>query len=392
MKIRKLTLRDFRGIPEFDLDLTHPDTKESLDLIVMAGRNGCGKTSLLEAILLCLDRSELLPERAVGKSNVRQSSEGFHLKLEVEDRESPCVVELHSGPGGSYQLTERLRPAQVAYFSSWRAPRLVGPVSITAGKRGRKLHATEENRLWRIKNFFVNLRARRAFMDETQSVAPASTQEQEALHHLSQAWRHFYPNTPDRFEALVASEKVEEGFDLFLVRNGAPPMPVDWLSSGELEVLAFLGSFLLDDFSGGIVLIDEPELHLHPAWHRVILKAIRSLLPEAQLICATHSPQVLSEIEPAHVRLLKRQGHRLTASIPEDSYGLDANRILEELLDAPDRPPEIKDHLRRLFLLIDQGDLPAAKTLVAALQGRIHADPDLTKADLLIRRKEALAK
>src|SRR5207253_5425497 len=105
--------------------------------------------------------------------------------------------------------------------------RLVGPVSITAGKRGRKPRATEENRLWRIKNFFVNLRARRAFMDEDQSVAPASAQEQEALQNLSAAWREFYPATQDRFEALVASERVEEGFDVFLLRNGAPPLPVD---------------------------------------------------------------------------------------------------------------------------------------------------------------------
>jgi hypothetical protein len=62
------------------------------------------------------------------------------------------------------------------------------------------------------------------------------------------------------------------------------------------------------------------------------------------------------------VRLLKREGFLTTASIPEDSYGLDVNRVLEELMAAPDRPAEVKDQLQRLFLLIDQGDFPAAST------------------------------
>jgi len=43
---------------------------------------------------------------------------------------------------------------------------------------------------------------------------------------------------------------------------------VDNLSSEEIELLVFLGSFLVEDYTGGILLIDETKLHLHPAWHR----------------------------------------------------------------------------------------------------------------------------
>ena len=141
MKIRKLYLRDFRGIRELDLDLTHPGTGEALDLLVFAGRNGCGKTTLLEALIICLDRNDLLQDRAISPANVRRSTGGFFLKAEIQDSSGSRTVELQSDPIGNFSLTPRLRPFGVAYFSSWRTPRLVGPVAITAGKRGRKPRA-----------------------------------------------------------------------------------------------------------------------------------------------------------------------------------------------------------------------------------------------------------
>ena len=47
---------------------------------------------------------------------------------------------------------------------------------------------------------------------------------------------------------------------------------------------------------GGFVLIDEPELHLDPQWHRVILRALRRLQPHSQFIVATHSPEIYDSV------------------------------------------------------------------------------------------------
>lgn len=53
-----------------------------------------------------------------------------------------------------------------------------------------------------------------------------------------------------------------------------------------------------------LFLLDEIEAHLHPRWHRVILRAllkvVRDLDPEAQvqLIATTHAPLVLASVEP----------------------------------------------------------------------------------------------
>ncbi|MDI1434378.1 AAA family ATPase [Polyangium sorediatum] len=62
------------------------------------------------------------------------------------------------------------------------------------------------------------------------------------------------------------------------------------LSDGERALLLLLGEIALRPPHGGIVLIDEPEQHLHPRWQRTLLEALASLVPTAQLVLATQSP------------------------------------------------------------------------------------------------------
>jgi predicted ATP-binding protein involved in virulence len=69
-------------------------------------------------------------------------------------------------------------------------------------------------------------------------------------------------------------------------------IPVDSLSSGQLELFLFLSALVLNDGREGIVFIDEPELHLDPQWHSPLLRALMQLQPRAQFIVATHSPAI----------------------------------------------------------------------------------------------------
>ncbi len=54
-----------------------------------------------------------------------------------------------------------------------------------------------------------------------------------------------------------------------------------------------------------ILFLDEPETHLHPAWQRKVVPAIKSLLPHAQLFIATHSPFVVSSVNEGWIYVLK---------------------------------------------------------------------------------------
>ena len=64
--------------------------------------------------------------------------------------------------------------------------------------------------------------------------------------------------------------------------------------------LAIANDGRVDALSGsGIVLIDEIELHLHPAWQRDILPRLMATFPNVQFFVTTHSPLVLAQLNTA---------------------------------------------------------------------------------------------
>ncbi len=75
---------------------------------------------------------------------------------------------------------------------------------------------------------------------------------------------------------------------------------IDQLSTGEKQIV-FRGAQLLKNMNGitgGIALVDEPELSMHPSWQQKILKYYRGLfttdgVQNVQMIFATHSEYVL---------------------------------------------------------------------------------------------------
>ena len=57
-------------------------------------------------------------------------------------------------------------------------------------------------------------------------------------------------------------------------------------------MLILLTEALLQQKKSFIFLADEPELSLHIAWQREILPAVKKINPNAQIIVATHSPEI----------------------------------------------------------------------------------------------------
>ncbi|WP_095146384.1 AAA family ATPase [Pseudomonas sp. Irchel s3b6] len=77
-----------------------------------------------------------------------------------------------------------------------------------------------------------------------------------------------------------------------LILSGQTEITIQKLSSGEKQLLILLTEALLQREQPFIFLADEPELSLHISWQRQIIPAVRSLNPTAQVIVATHSPEV----------------------------------------------------------------------------------------------------
>lgn len=177
----------------------------------------------------------------------------------------------------------------VEFFSSWRAPLLPGSVSPKL-QGGRPAADTESNRLVHLKQRIVDERAKRAFVR-----SGGEARDAEWLSRLNEVWTAFHEDGSVIDADIVDPSDDDSGFDLFVFDGETRRCSIDQLSSGELEILTMAGSLILQDFSG-LLLIDEPELHLHPEWQRGLLDALRAMAPEAQIILATHSPEIWDQV------------------------------------------------------------------------------------------------
>lgn len=72
-------------------------------------------------------------------------------------------------------------------------------------------------------------------------------------------------------------------------------LPKELLSSGEKQLIILLTETLLQTGKSTIFIADEPELSLHISWQKRILSSIKKLNSNAQIIVATHSPEIVGE-------------------------------------------------------------------------------------------------
>jgi predicted ATPase len=78
------------------------------------------------------------------------------------------------------------------------------------------------------------------------------------------------------------------------ITQGQPPAPLDvsLLSSGEKQLLILLTQAVVREEQPVIYVADEPELSLHVSWQAKLLPSLMELGPQAQVIVATHSPDI----------------------------------------------------------------------------------------------------
>ena len=128
------------------------------------------------------------------------------------------------------------------------------------------------------------------------------------------------------------------------ISNLAAEELVDWeeparmrfkrLSSGHSVVLLTISKLIELVEEKTLVLIDEPEGHLHPPLLSAFIRALSDLLVSRNgvAIVATHSPVVLQEV-PAHCAwVLSRSGHSARADRPDiETFGENAGILTREV-------------------------------------------------------------
>ena len=135
----------------------------------------------------------------------------------------------------------------------------------------------------------------------------------------------------------------------------------------------------------GIVLIDEVDMHLHPAWQQMVLPALQQAFPLVQFIVTTHSPQVITTVPQECIRIFKEGG---VYSASPGTDGAEAQRILEDVFQVSPRPKtSMADALDEYLRLVNnrQWASPRALELRQQLDEWSQGyEPRLIEADLQI--------
>jgi energy-coupling factor transporter ATP-binding protein EcfA2 len=123
------------------------------------------------------------------------------------------------------------------------------------------------------------------------------------------------------------------------------------LSSGHKIVLNIVAKLVAHLQRKSLVLIDEPEAHLHPPLLAALLKSIRIALHEKDsvAIIATHSPVVLQETPRSHVRVLRRYGQKTSVEKPPiETFGEDVGTLTRDVFNLDNSLTDFHDVLQNL--------------------------------------------
>lgn len=130
-----------------------------------------------------------------------------------------------------------------------------------------------------------------------------------------------------------------------------------------------------------VVLIDEIDLHLHPKWQRQIVHNLQTAFPRCQFIATTHSPQVIGEVEHDRIQIIADD----QVYSPTRSYGADSSQVLEEVMDAEPRTRNVQNLLKEISRTTSGQDFVLGRKLLARLAGQLgQDDPEVTRIQTLL--------
>lgn len=137
------------------------------------------------------------------------------------------------------------------------------------------------------------------------------------------------------------------GFDVpeVYLNTATGPIPFDAISGGMSSILDMTWQIYM--YSGDdpyVVVIDEPENHLHPALQRTLLGNLLAAFPQVQFIVATHSPFVVGSVADSNVYVLDWDDHVVVSTHLEAAdKSLSSDGILRDVLGVPSTFPAWAD-------------------------------------------------
>ncbi|MCP4600685.1 MAG: AAA family ATPase [Proteobacteria bacterium] len=377
MRITGLKLENFRGFNSLEMDF-HPK------LTVLVGINGCGKTTILDAVAAAMGYSINQGFPISAKDLKRHAAEGL---IDLSFRTGDSGGELHDKfiieRNGATKHVDPQSRLSLEDFDLVKGPLPI--LCYFAVDR----HATDTtpdakppilwhaNSAWNINGsdrqftgLFHWFRERedlenQEYREDVNYTDPQLTAVRTALERLLPGYSKPRVRRP---KPGTDANEVDIDRPVLAITKDGEELAFDQLSEGERTMAALTCDIArrlsianpksVDPLTGdGVVLIDEIDLHLHPEWQRKAIPALQRTFRNIQFLVATHSPIVLGHVPTECVRLL--ENFSIVDAPP--TRGRDPNSLYLEVFDVPLREDDAEDKIRKIANLIDENKLTEAR-------------------------------
>ena len=414
MKIRKIHIKEYNGLKNLNINFKSND--KILDTIILIGVNGSGKTRILESIYHCFK---------IFKSTI------VDLELFYEKNENEVLESLMDSEG----LTEIEKEMQkdidyidclrnIKYYNEdYKEGKNQNINSKIISQSFKKLkifpkiiYVPTEINFQKVEIASPMLVQEYSFLNIVDSILIKDVPSYIATRIMEMA--NEQENTPmGEIRAAVFKEinEIFEILDLDIKISGisknAKSIPIftnsagdkfdiNELSSGEKQLFLRTLAIKMLNPENSIILIDEPELSLHPKWQQRIVDVYRKIGKNNQIIIATHSPHILGSVKKENIMLLDKddEGQIVVRTGDElyDSYGQPTDRVLKDIMGLETtRNPKVFKLLEEAGELVDKNEYESEefKTKYKKLReilGNKDEDLLLMDMDIQIRKKRGL--
>lgn len=420
MKIKNLHIEEYNGLEK--LDINFESERKVLNLIVLAGINGSGKTRVLESIRYWFEmfRSKAVNVELFYEENEREvlesltNSEGL-TEVEKEAQKdiefTDCLRNIKF-----YNYDYRHNKTENRNYNSKIISKSFEKLKIFP----KLIYVPTEINFEEIKKAQTNLKKEYNFINIVDSyeikdipsyiatrISKVANEEENLT--MGQVRKKVFAEINGIFEILELDVKLSEiskdenSMPIFTDSSGKK-FGINELSSGEKQLFLRTLAIKMLEPENSIIMIDEPELSLHPKWQQKIVDVYRKIGRNNQIILATHSPHILGSVEKENIILLEKNENGIVKVKTGDefgnSYGQTTGRILEDIMGLEtDRNPSVNNLLNLVKEMVkndnyENSEFKEKYTKIKDILGEDDRDLFLVDMDLQIKkgRKNAESK
>ena len=426
MKLKKVKIINYRCFKEAEIDFDEHTT-------LIVGKNGAGKTAILDAVAVAISTFllgiDVGVSRSISKDDARYEfhdldgtvdpQHQFPVNIEsigdiLDNYNVKWVRSLNSESGNTTvkearELTNISKSVQNRIMTGDKSLNLplisyYGTGRLYAQKKEKKniKSLTEFKRQVGYVDCMAAESNEKLMLNWFQIQTLKSLQEQQRTGKVE---KPLLLKTVESaickcFERISGSKNADIVFDLDthrLVLNfesgdgSLQKFAMDEMSDGYKNTLSMIGDIayrmavlnpmlgdkVLEETSG-VVMIDEIDLHLHPQWQQTIISDLNTIFPKIQFIVSSHAPAVINSVAKEQIRILDNGGIYMPAA---QTYGRDANSILREVMKVSERPTDIKQRMNLFYSYMDENNYKEADKVLTEIEAIVGTtDPDIAAA------------